>query len=374
MRVLVAPNAFKGTLTAIEAARHMRRGLLRGRPHLDVDCMPVADGGDGLLDVLLGALGGNRFAVRVTGPLAGTLTARFGIFGDGCTAVVEMARASGLAILRNKKNDVMRATTYGTGELIRAALGRNCRTVIVGIGGSATVDGGAGMAQALGARLLDSCGNEIGPGGGALVELATIDVSGMDERIGKTLFIAACDVTNPLTGPDGAARVFGPQKGASPRQVAALEKNLRNFANVVRRDMGLRLSNARHAGAAGGLGAGLMAFCGAKPRPGTDVVLDAVDFEGRLKHSQLVIVGEGRFDSTTAFGKAPAVVARRARTMGVPVIGIAGSVGRGWEKLRRVGITDCFSLSDGPGGLAESMARPGPAIERLCERIARTIM
>jgi glycerate kinase len=206
------------------------------------------------------------------------------------------------------------------------------------------------------------------------VELATIDVSGMDERIGKTLFIAACDVTNPLTGPDGAARVFGPQKGASPRQVAALEKNLRNFANVVRRDMGLRLSNARHAGAAGGLGAGLMAFCGAKPRPGTDVVLDAVDFEGRLKHSQLVIVGEGRFDSTTAFGKAPAVVARRARTMGVPVIGIAGSVGRGWEKLRRVGITDCFSLSDGPGGLAESMARPGPAIERLCERIARTIM
>src|SRR5581483_9365506 len=326
MRVLVAPDKFRGTLSAAEAARAIAAGWRRVRPSDRVEEVPMADGGEGTLDALLSVLGGERRRVRVRGPLGDPVDAAFGLTAERpARAVVEMAAASGLALVSEPRRDPLRASTYGTGELIRAACRAGAREVIVGLGGSATTDGGAGMAQALGIRLLDAEGREVGSGGGgALVQLAGIDAGGLDPDVRRARFVAACDVEAPLTGPGGAAAVFGPQKGASRADVEVLDRALAHLAAIIHRDLGLDLRDVPGAGAAGGLGAGLVAFLGAHLRPGVGVVMEAVGLPARSEAADRVITGEGSFDAQSLLGKVAGGVIRAAREVGVPVVVLCG--------------------------------------------------
>jgi glycerate kinase len=326
MRVVVAPDKFRGTLTAPQAARAIRAGWLRSRPDDDVDLVPMADGGEGTLETLVDALGGRIERMRVAGPLGDPVDAAFGIVdaAEGRTGVVEMARASGLGLIAEERRRPLRATTAGTGELLAAVLDRGVDRLVLGIGGSATTDGGAGMATALGARLLDDRGNPIPSGGEGLLRLATIDLSGMHPRVRDVSFAVASDVDNPLTGPRGAARVFAPQKGAGPDDVATLDRALGHLAAVVARDLGADLRETPGAGAAGGLGFGAIAFLGATIRPGVEVVMDAVGFAGRLEGADLVITGEGKLDGQSLAGKTPAGVLRSACEAGVPCVLLCG--------------------------------------------------
>ncbi len=326
MRVLVAPDKFRGTLTAQQAAESIGSGWRRARPQDDLDLAPMADGGEGTMDVLVEALGGEVIRPTVAGPLGDDVRAAFGIARGGAerVAIVEMASASGLALLGVGRRDPRRTSTRGTGELIRLALDRDPARLIVGLGGSATNDGGAGMAQALGVRMLDGAGAELPPGGEALAGLARIDATGLDRRIDRVVCIAATDVDNPLTGPSGASAVYGPQKGATPDDVAMLDRALGHLAAVVHRDLGIDLRDEPGAGAAGGLGFGLMAFLGARVRPGVDVVMKAVDLPSRTARSDLVITGEGRFDAQSFRGKAPAGVLHLARELSKPAVVLCG--------------------------------------------------
>jgi glycerate 2-kinase len=327
MRVLAAPDKFRGTLSASEAADAIRRGWLRSRPSDDVSAIAMADGGEGTLQALVSALRGETFAATVMGPLGDPVNAQYGVVQapDGAIAVVEMARASGLGVLSPSRRDAVHATTFGTGELIRDALERHRpAAVLICIGGSATTDGGAGMAQALGARLLDRAGRDIGRGGGALLDLDRIDLGPMARLIAGTRFLVASDVDNPLVGPNGAAFVYGPQKGASADDVQVLDRALRHLAAVVHRDVGIDLRELPGGGAAGGLGAGLMAFAGAHIRPGVDVVMEAVGLADRLADADVVVTGEGRFDAQSLHGKTVAGVVRAAADAGVPAILVCG--------------------------------------------------
>jgi glycerate 2-kinase len=326
MRVLVAPDKFRGTLTAPQAAHAIETGWLRARPGDRVEALPMADGGEGTLDALVEALDGDTRTARVSGPLGDPVDAPFGLVRaeDGLTAVVEMARASGLQLISEVRRDPMRASTRGTGELIVAALERQPDRVIVGIGGSATNDGGAGMAQALGGRMLDEEDEPIPPGGAGLLRLSRIDASAMHPAVRTVAFTVASDVDNPLTGPRGAAHVFGPQKGASPEDAVVLDRALAHLAAIVARDLGVDLRDAPGAGAAGGLGFGLMAFCGAKLRSGVEVVMDAVGFERQLAGADLVITGEGKLDEQSLHGKVPDGVLRAAREGGVRAAVLCG--------------------------------------------------
>jgi glycerate kinase len=326
MRVLVAPDKFKGTLTAEQAARAIARGWRREDPGAELDLAPMADGGEGTLDALVAALGGERRRVTVTGPLGDPVEADYGLVPspDGPLGVVEMARASGLALVSPGRRDPKRTTTRGTGELLLDACRRGARRVLVCIGGSATNDGGAGMAQALGVRLLDDRGEDLPPGGAALLRLARIDLSGLDPAVRGVEVLVACDVDNPLVGPAGAAAVYGPQKGASPEDVHLLDRALRHFAAVVYRDLGVDVRDLPGAGAAGGLGAGLVAFLGARLRPGVEVVMEAARLGERIERSDLVVTGEGSFDEQSLRGKAPAGVLRAAADRKVPALVLCG--------------------------------------------------
>ena len=318
MRVLVAPDKFKGTLTARQAAEAIERGWRRERPHDAIDVVPLADGGDGTLDVLApddGRDGSRRVGVGVTGPLGDPVVAAFGVRGG--TAVIEMARASGLELVAPARRDPRRATTRGTGELVRAALDEGVTTVLVCVGGSATNDGGAGFASALGARLLDERGATIADGGAALLRLARIDLTPLDRRLATVRVIGVTDVDNPLCGPHGASATYGPQKGADPDAVLELDRALGHLAAVVHRDLGLDLADEPGAGAAGGLGFGLLAFAGARLRRGVDVVMEAQGIEERLPNVDLVVTGEGSFDVQSLRGKVPDGVVRAARLAGV---------------------------------------------------------
>ncbi len=343
MKVLVAPDKFKGTLSALGVAEALAEGLRSADPGLDISICPAADGGEGTMQAMVDALGGRLVARQVSGPLGDPVEARFGIVKD-TTAIIEMAQASGLALLPPAALDPMRASTRGTGQLINAALDEGCRRLIVGIGGSATVDGGAGMAQSLGARLLDATGTQIAPGGGGLCALERIDASDMCPRPDDATVLVASDVVSPLLGPAGAARVFGPQKGATPEQVEQLERCLSRYADVLERDLGVDLRDEPGAGAAGGLGAGLMAFLHASIRPGVEVVLEALDFEKRLAGVDLVVTGEGRIDGQTAAGKTPVGVARAAKKRGIEVIAVAGQRGEGAEKVLSEGIDEIMTV------------------------------
>jgi len=365
MRVLVAPDKFRGTLTAAQAARAVAAGWRRARPDDDVSEVPMADGGEGTLDAMVDGLGGDRRRVRVSGPLGDPVESGFGVVPgpSGLTAIVEMARASGLELIAEARRDPKRTTTRGTGELIHAALGEKPAEVIVCIGGSATNDAGAGMAQVLGVRLLDAEDREIGPGGAGLLDLARIDASRLNPAVRRTRFVVASDVDNPLTGPQGASAVFGPQKGATPDDVGLLDRALAHFAAVVHRDLGIDVRHVPGAGAAGGLGAGLVAFLGAHLRPGVEVVMEAVGLPERLSRADLVITGEGKLDEQSLHGKAPAGVIRAAREAGVPVVVLCGRA-----EVRPPDVP-VFSLVDrfGEGRAMEDARR---ALEDLAEEVA----
>jgi len=374
MRIVVAPDKFKGSLTAVDAADAMTRGALAALPSAEVERVPMADGGEGIVDALVGATGGSYREAEVTGPLGEPVRARFGMLGDGQTAVIEMAAASGLALVPAEARNPLRTTTRGTGELLLAARDAGARRVIVGIGGSATNDGGAGMAQALGHRLLDAEGAEIGPGGGALARLERIE---RDERTAalEDLEIAvACDVTNPLCGPEGASAVYGPQKGASPEMVAELDRNLARLATIIERDLGRSVAEIPGAGAAGGLGAGLVAFAGGKLESGVDLVLGAVRLADRLRAADLCLTGEGALDAQSAFGKTIAGVARLANSMGVPTFALAGSIGEGAEQTLAHGLDAYFSICPGPLALEEAIANASRLLENAAEQAVRAFL
>ena len=372
-RIVLAPQAFKESLTGLDVARAMDAGLRAVWPEAETVLVPVADGGDGTLRSLVDASGGRTETATVTDPLGRPVEAEWGTLGDGRTAVIEMARSSGLALLRPAERNPLLTTTRGVGELMRAALDRGFRRLIVGVGGSATVDGGAGMAQALGAELLDEAGNPLEPGGGALARLARLDLSGLDPRLAATAVDVACDVTNPLVGELGAAAVFGPQKGATPEMVWLLEDGLGRLADVLLRDTGKDVRYLPGAGAAGGLGAGLHAFAGARLRSGADIVLEAVGLEEKLEGADLVLVGEGRMDGQTIFEKAPVAVARRAKRRGIPVVAIVGSLGDGFRAVHEHGVDAVFSLVDGPTRLEEAMADAARLVAQATEEVCRAL-
>jgi glycerate kinase len=368
VRVLVTPDKFKGTLTAVQAAEAIAGGWARAVPSADVEQVPMADGGEGTLDALVAALGGERHRARVTGPLGDPVDAEYAMANASGEplAVIEMARASGLTLISERRRDPKRTTTRGTGELILEACRRGSRRVLVCIGGSATNDAGAGMAQALGIRLLDERWQDLGPGGAALVDLARIDMSGLDPAVAAATFLVATDVDNPLVGPQGASAVYGPQKGASPEDVAMLDRALGHFAAVVYRDLGLDVRDLPGAGAAGGLGAGLMAFLGARLRPGVDVVMESLRLPQRLQGADLVVTGEGRFDQQSLRGKVPAGVLRVAEEARVRAVVLCGQA-----DIEPPGVR-VFSLAERFGAEA-AMERSGPLLEELAAEVAASI-
>jgi glycerate 2-kinase len=356
INTLISPNAFKGSLTAIAAANAIRQGLAESASdNVQFHCVlaPAADGGDGTLETLVGGTGGTMHTAEVKGPLGDRVKARWGRLGgsQSDTAVIEMAEASGLRLLPRVRYNPQIASTYGTGQLMLAANEAGCKRLLVGIGGSATNDCGAGMASALGARFLDEYGQELPPCGESLARLASIDMSGW--CLPKEVRVeVACDVNNPLTGPNGASAVYSPQKGASPEMAAFLDSALHRCAAVMRRDLGADVEHTPGAGAAGGLGGGLLAFCGASLRPGADLVLDAVGFDAQLQECSLVITGEGLLDSQTANGKILQAVAERSLAAGKPCFALVGASAEGAEALMRAyGITGAFSICPGPTSL-----------------------
>jgi glycerate kinase len=372
MRILVAPDSFKGSLSALEAAQAMERGILTVFPDATVIKLPVADGGEGTVEALVAATGGERRVARATGPMGEPLMAAWGILG-GHTAVIEMAAASGLTLVPRAARDPRKATSFGTGELLRAALDHGLRRIILGLGGSASNDGGAGLAQALGARFLDRAGRPLPPGGGALARLARIDLDGLDPRLAQCEIVAACDVDNPLCGPRGASAVFGPQKGATPAMAARLDAALARFAHVAAQATGRDVADQAGAGAAGGLGAGLLFFTGARLRPGIEIVLEAVGFRDQVGTADLVITGEGRTDAQTGMGKAPLGVARAAAAFGVPVVCLSGGLEPGSEALLDQGLAALMAVVPGPMTLEACMGSAAQLTEEAAARMCRLL-
>lgn len=373
-RVLIAADKFKGSLTAVQVAEHVTAGLLRVVPGLTVESLPVADGGDGTVDAAVAA-GFERREVRVTGPLGDPVTATYAV--RDTTAVVEMAEASGLRHLPEGVFAPLTATTHGTGELLRAALDDGARTIVLGVGGSATNDGGAGMLVALGARLLDADGAPVGPGGGALAALATADLSGLDPRLAGTEVVLASDVDNPLLGPKGAAAVYGPQKGATEQDVATLDAALGRFVEVlteVRGSSAASAAEAPGAGAAGGIGYGALVGLDATFRPGIDVMLDVLGFAEALSRADLVITGEGSLDEQTLHGKAPVGVAQAARARNIDVVAVCGRLALAPGALGGAGIRRAYALTDLEPDPAVCMAQAGPLLERVAQALARDFL
>ncbi len=345
-----APDSFKGAISAIGAALAIGDGLLESFPTAKLRIIPMADGGEGTVDAWAACTEAMRIKAKVQDPIGRPVTAEYAYNAATHTAVIEMAAASGLPLLASDERNPLVTSTYGTGELVRDAFNRGARHIILGIGGSATNDGGTGMAAALGVRFLDAKGRELPPGGAALARLASIDMSGLDPRVAKTRFEAACDVTNPLCGPSGASAVYGPQKGASKKDVKTLDAALLIFAEVAACTPGIgkrAKPEAAGAGAAGGLGFGLMAFCGAKLRSGVKIIAESVKLRERIEGCDLVITGEGRLDAQTVNGKTPAGVAKVARQVGVPCLAICGCVGEGYEAVHKIGISSVIPVAHG---------------------------
>ncbi|KUN48736.1 glycerate kinase [Streptomyces olivochromogenes] len=371
--MLIAADKFKGSLTAVQVAERVMAGLRRVVPDVEVEALPVADGGDGTVDAAVAA-GFERREVRVAGPLGDELTAAFALRGD--TAVVEMAEASGLQRLPAGVFAPLTSSTYGSGELLRAALDAGARTIVFGVGGSATTDGGAGMLSALGARFVDAEGEPVAPGGAALSDVATADLSGLDPRLSSVDFVLASDVDNPLTGPKGAPAVYGPQKGASPDDVEILDAALGHFAAVLEKSIGSRATEyaaAPGAGAAGGIGYGALVL-GARFRPGIEVMLDVLGFAPALERATLVITGEGSLDEQTLHGKAPAGVAAAARAAGKEVVAVCGRLALRPEALGRAGIRRAYPLTEVEPDIARCISDAGPILETVAQNIARDFL
>jgi glycerate kinase len=361
--VVVAPDSFKGSLSAVQAALAMERGVLEAWPDSRVVKVPIADGGEGTVEALVTATCGRYQTCTVRGPLGRPVEARWGVLGDGRTAVVEMAAASGLTLVPEGRRDPRIASTFGTGQLIRAVLDAGFRRLVIGIGGSATNDGGSGLAKALGVRFLDGRGDTLPEGGAALSRLASVDLSRVDPRLAGTEILVACDVDNPLTGPRGASSVYGPQKGATPAVVAELDAALELYARVSAEATGRDVAGLPGAGAAGGVGAGLLFFTPARLVPGIDLVLDSTRFDDQVRGASLVVVGEGRTDHQTAMGKAPVGVARVASRHGVPVLLVSGSLGPGAEEVLAHGIGRIVQASPPEMPLQEAMARAAELLQ-----------
>ncbi|HZZ86528.1 MAG TPA: glycerate kinase [Anaeromyxobacteraceae bacterium] len=373
MRVVVAPDSFKGSASALAVAEAVERGVRAVFPRAEVRKVPIADGGEGTVEALVVATRGRLLEAEVRGPLGAPVRARWGVLGDGQTAVVEMAAASGLPLVPEDRRDPRMTTTFGTGELMKAALDAGLRKLVVGIGGSATNDGGAGMARALGARFLDAGGAELPEGGAALARLERLDLSGLDPRLAGAEILVACDVDNPLTGPRGASAVYGPQKGATPEVVRELDAALGRYAGVAKAATGRDVAGLPGAGAAGGLGAGLLFFTPARLRPGVEIVLEATGFEELVKEADLVFTGEGRTDFQTAMGKAPVGVAAVARRHGVPVVCLSGGLGDGADEVLAKGIDALASIVPQPMSLEECVARGPELIEAAAARACRLL-
>lgn len=374
MKVLVAPDGFKGSIDGYQAAEAIRQGLGRVSTAIEVDCLPVTDGGDGLVDILVQALGGNIVEVAVADPLGRLMQAGLGHIEATGTGIVEMARASGLVLVEESCRNPLYTTTLGTGQLIIECLERGVKHLIIGLGGSATCDGGIGVGQALGYRFLDRDGKELEPVGASLGRIAAIDSTAVDQRIFELEVEAVCDVANPLTGPRGASPVYSPQKGAGPSEVAQLNAGLANLAAVIRKEMGIDVEQVAGAGAAGGLGAGVIAFLGGKLRPGIELVLDLLDFDSRLEGVDLVITGEGRIDYQTGFDKAPAGVAAAARRAGIPCVALAGGVEDCRGELHRIGFDAVFSICRHPMSLEQAMANTPELLALAAEQVIRLFL
>jgi glycerate 2-kinase len=369
MRVVVAPDKFKGSLTAAEAAEAIGEGLRQGRPEVDVVLAPIADGGDGTVDAAVAA-GYDRVTTTVAGPTGEPGTASFALSGD--TAVIEMAEAAGLRRLPGGRPAPLTATTYGVGELIRAALDRGVRRVVLGVGGSATTDGGTGMARALGVRFLDADGRDLPPGGAALRRLHTIDMAGLDPRLRAVEVVVASDVDNPLTGDRGAAAVYGPQKGAGPADVEELEQALSQLASVVARQLGVDLAGLASAGAAGGTAGGAVAFLSASIVSGIDLLLDLAHFPTAVRNARLVITGEGSLDRQSLAGKAPWGVAQAAARAGVPVVALVGRSALPDEEARSVGFAEVHALTHLEPDLERCQRDASTLLLSLARRLAQT--
>jgi glycerate 2-kinase len=373
MRIVIAPQSLKGSLTAAEAGLAIAQGARAVYPQAEIAIVPVADGGEGTVQALVDATGGKIVPQTVTGPLGEPVTAFYGILGDGRTAAIEMAASAGLPLVPPEQRDPRITTTYGVGELILAALEQGSRHFIIGIGGSATNDGGAGMAQALGASLTNSQGMAIARGGAALGALQHISTDTMDARLQGCTFEVACDVNNPLTGPTGASAVYGPQKGATPAMVIELDNALAHYAAVIERDLGLSVRDIPGAGAAGGLGAGLIAFLHATLRPGAQIVLEAVKLEEQLKLAHLVITAEGQIDSQTAYGKSVGAVSAMAKRYGLPVLALAGSLGDNYQAVYDLGVDAVAVLPSKPMTLAYAMEHASQLAADATERALRLL-
>jgi len=374
MKIIVAPNSFKGSISATQAAKAITLGVHDAFPQAEVVEIPIADGGEGTVEALVTAHHGTYGWVNVEGPLGQPVLASYGLIDGGRTAVVELASASGYVLITPAARDARKTSTYGFGQLLDAARKSGAQSIIAGIGSSATNDGGAGMAQALGYRFLDNEGRELPRGGLALLRLERIDDSHLDRGWRSVKVMVACDVTNPLTGPEGASCVFGPQKGADPQTVRLLDKALGHLAEVIEKDLGKRVGDIPGSGAAGGTGAGLIAFLDAKLVPGAALIVDASGFDRALPGARLVITGEGRVDGQTAYGKAPGEIAQRAHKAGVPALLIAGSKSKGWETLSKKGVTAVEVLAQEGENLQDLMQDPAPALTRAASRAVKELL
>jgi glycerate kinase len=370
MKIIIAPDSYKESLTAMEVATAIEAGFRQVMPTAEYIKLPMADGGEGTVQSLVDASNGTIIEHQVTGPLGEQVPAFFGIMGDGKTAVIEMAAASGLHLVSPNLRNPMLTTSYGTGELILAALDHGVDHIIVGIGGSATNDGGIGMAQALGVQLLDNKGQALGFGGQALAQLASIDITTVDPRLAHIKLEVACDVDNPLCGKKGASHIFGPQKGATPAMVAELDQHLAHYAAIIKRDLAIDVKDMAGAGAAGGMGAALLGLFNAQLRSGIEIVIDAVHLGDIIKDADLVITGEGRIDSQTIHGKTPIGVARTAKKYHKPVIGIAGCLSQDCGVVYDHGIDAVFSVVPAAMSLEHAFNNAAVNVELTARNIA----
>lgn len=374
MRILIAPDSFKDSLSALEVAESVKKGILLEIPDAEIRLLPMADGGEGTVSSLVDATKGRMVEKEVSDPLGRQVKSSFGILGDNETAVIEMASASGIERLKEAERDPWITSTYGTGELIVESLNRGCKKIIIGVGGSATNDGGVGMAKALGIRFLNKDGNETGNGGGELRNIVAIDNSDLDKRIQKAKIMVACDVNNPLTGPGGASYIYAPQKGADSEMVKKLDENLIHLAAVIKKYLKTDLANIQGAGAAGGLAGGLMAFAGAKLKPGFQIVREIANLDQHVKWADLVITGEGKIDNQTQYGKTPMGVAGVAKLYRKPVIAFAGTLGEGYEELYHLGFDAILSIIDKPISLREALIFAPELLVRCVRNAIRLII
>ncbi|HUH46758.1 MAG TPA: glycerate kinase [Arenibacter sp.] len=373
MKIIVAPDSFKDCLSAKEVALSISKGIRRVYPEAIIYEIPLSDGGEGLVDTLLGGADGKLISVPVQDPLGRSINVEFGVVGDGTTAIVELARASGLELLRENERNPLLTSTYGTGQLIKAALDLGCKKIVVGLGGSATNDGGTGMLRALGARLLDRMGAEISEGGGGLIDLDRIDLTHFDRRLADCEVVVASDVSNPLIGPNGASFVYGPQKGGDRRTLQQLDSNLERYGTIIKEQIQVDVINASGAGAAGGTGAALLAFMNAKMVPGIELVLQLLGMEQYLKKADLVITGEGKLDGQTLSGKTIVGISKMAKDKGVPVIVLTGRMDERIEAIYDKGVNAVFSIVGGPMALEEALNNASRLLERTTMNIMGTI-